>query len=193
MKSALKRILSSPVFIAGVAFAVRMLLMCLEAGRGPNPVRIDAPYGYELGRVARAIAAGQGFSSPLRMVNTGPTVWFTPIYPYLVAGIFKMFGIYSYLSEIVIQVLNSAFASLTIIPIHAIAKKTFGNNAAIGAAWTWVLFPTALFFPIMWIWDTALAALFFALIFWATLALRDRNGPAVLGWLRRIVGNRNPD
>jgi 4-amino-4-deoxy-L-arabinose transferase-like glycosyltransferase len=181
MKSIFKRILSSPVFITGFAFALRMVLMYVQSHVGPNPVRTDTPYGYELGRVARAIAAGLGFSSPLRMVDTGPTVWFTPIYPYFVAGIFKLFGIYSYLSEIIIQISNSAFAALTVIPIHAIAKKTYGNGVAMGAAWGWVFFPTALFFPIMWIWDTALAALFFALIFWATLALREKRN--LLPWM----------
>jgi 4-amino-4-deoxy-L-arabinose transferase-like glycosyltransferase len=174
MRSFAKRVLGSLVFIASFAFAVRMLALYLEARMGPNPVRTDVPYGYELGRVARAIAAGEGFSSPLRMLDSGPTVWFTPIYPYFVAAIFKMFGIYSYLSKIIIQTSNCAFSALTIIPIHAIAKRTFGNGAAIGAAWAWVFFPTAFYFPIMWIWDTTLTALFFSLIFWATLALRGR-------------------
>ena len=181
MKSFIRRILTSPVFIMGFAFALRMLLIYVASRAHPNPVQSNVPYGYELGRVARAIAAGEGFSSPLRMVDSGPTAWFTPIYPYLVAGIFKLWGIYSYSSEIVIQTLNCAFASLTIIPIHAIAKRTFGNGAATGAAWAWAFFPTALFFPIIWIWETTLAALFFALIFWATLALRREH--KLLPWL----------
>ena len=174
MKNPFTRLFSSPVFIVGVAFALRMLLMWVGARMIPNPVNANLPYGFELGRVARAIAAGEGFSSPLRMVDTGPTVWFTPIFPYLVAGIFKIWGIYSYTSEIVIQTLNCVFASLTIIPIYGIGKKMFGNGVAIGAAWGWAFFPTALFFPIIWLWDTALTALFFSLIFWATLELRGK-------------------
>src|SRR6202795_2989602 len=126
MRSNLKRILSSPVFITGLAFAVRMLLMYVGSLSTPAPVRANLPFGYELGRVARAIAAGEGFSSPLRMVDTGPTVWFTPIFPYLVAGIFKIWGIYSVISEILIQTLNCAFAALTVIPIFGIARRTFG-------------------------------------------------------------------
>ena len=54
------------------------------------PARAFLPYGYELGSVARAIAAGKGFSSPLRFVDTGPTAWFTPIYPYLTVQVFKI-------------------------------------------------------------------------------------------------------
>jgi len=180
MKSYLKRILSSPVFITGFAFAIRMLLAYAASRSGKPPVRANLPYGYELGNVAKAIAAGKGFSSPLNIVETGPTVWFTPIYPYLVAGIFKLWGIYSATSHIIIQALNCAFVSLTIIPIHGIAKRTFGEGAAIGAAWTWVFLPTALYYPIFWVWDTSLLVFIFSLIFWATLAMREKHG--VLPW-----------
>jgi 4-amino-4-deoxy-L-arabinose transferase-like glycosyltransferase len=180
MNSYLKRILGWPVFITGFAFALRMLVSYIGSLTGPNPVTINLPYGFELGRVASAIASGKGFSSPLRMVDTGATVWFTPIYPYLVAGIFKLWGIYSDMSRIIIQTLNCAFTALTIIPIHGIAKRTFGEGVAIGAAWTWVLLPTALFFPLQWIWDTALLTLIFSLIFWATLIMREKQG--ILTW-----------
>ena len=180
MKQFFKRLLGSPVFIVGFAFALRMLTLWWVWRSMPVPVKSSLPFGYELGRVARAIAAGEGFSSPLRDMNTGPTAWFTPIYPYLVAAIFKTWGIYSDMSHIIIATLNCAFAALTIIPIHGIAKRTFGNSVAIGASWIWVFLPTALYFPIVWIWDTALTALIFLLIFWATLALRGKRN--VLPW-----------
>src|ERR1700731_1084808 len=161
----LKRLLCSPVFITAFAYVVRILILFYGWGYTRPPVNDHVPYGYELGRVARAIAAGEGFSSPLRDLDTGPTAWFTPIYPYLVAGIFKVWGIYSDMSRIIIATLNCAFAALTIIPIHAIAKRTFGEGVAVGASWVWVFLPTALFFPIVWIWDTALTGFFFLLIF----------------------------
>jgi 4-amino-4-deoxy-L-arabinose transferase-like glycosyltransferase len=195
MKQFFKRLLGSPVFIVGFAFALRMLTLWWVWRSMPVPVKSSLPFGYELGRVARAIAAGEGFSSPLRDMDTGPTAWFTPIYPYLVAAIFKIWGIYSDMSHIIIATLNCAFAALTIIPIHGIAKRTFGNSVATGASWIWVFLPTALYFPIVWIWDTALTALIFLLIFWATLALRGK--PNVLPWagygaLWAIGGMVNP-
>jgi 4-amino-4-deoxy-L-arabinose transferase-like glycosyltransferase len=180
MKSDVNRILSSPVFITGFAFALRMLISYIGARTGPTAARTDIPYGFELGHVAAAIAAGKGFSSPLRMVDTGATAWFTPIYPYLVAGIFKLWGIYSDLSRIIIQTMNNAFASLTIIPIYAIARRTFGAGVAVGASWVWVILPTSLYYPMIWVWDTALVALIFSLIFWATLEMREKHG--VVPW-----------
>jgi hypothetical protein len=180
MKQSLKRLFGSLSFIVVFAFALRMLVMWMVWRQAPVPIKANVPYGYELGRVARAIAAGEGFSSPLRDLDTGPTAWFTPVYPYLVAGIFKVWGIYSDTSRLIIATLNCAFAALTILPIHAIAKRTFGEGVAIGASWAWVFLPTALYFPILWIWDTALTAFLFLLIFWATLALRGNR--SVLPW-----------
>jgi hypothetical protein len=173
MVSRLRRLIAYPLFITVFAFVARMCVLIYAWHATPLPVRSFLPYGYELGSVARSIASGRGYSSPLRLVTTGPTVWFTPIYPYLVAGIFKIWGIYSDASKLVIITLNCAFAALTILPIYGSARRTFGEGVAVGASWAWVFLPTALFFPITWIWDTAMAALFLALIFWATLAMRD--------------------
>jgi len=172
MKQSLKRLFSFPVLIVGFAFALRMIVMCVLWRRAPTPIKANPPFGLELVRVARAIAAGEGFSSPLHDMDTGPTAWFTPIYPYLLAGIFKLWGIYSDMSRVIIATLNCAFAALTIVPIYGIAKRSFGEDVARGASWVWVFLPTALYFPVVWIWDTALTALIFMLIFWATLALR---------------------
>lgn len=180
MQSKLKRLVSSPVAIFAFAYVFRiMILFCVWRYTRPA-VSDNLPYGYELGRVARAIALGKGFSSPLRELETGPTAWFTPIYPYMVAAIFKIWGVYSDLSHIIIEILNCAFASLTIIPIYSIAKRTFGNAPAVGAAWMWALLPTALFFPIAWVWDTTLAALFLTLIFCATLSIQGTD--RILAW-----------
>jgi 4-amino-4-deoxy-L-arabinose transferase-like glycosyltransferase len=181
MKSHFRRILSSPVFITAFAFALRMIVSYVGSRTSQTPVQRGLPFGFELCHVAKAIAAGQGFSSPLRMVDTGPTIWFTPIYPYLIAGIFKIWGIYTDTSRIIIQTMNCAFASLTIIPIHAIAKRTFGEGAAVASAWIWVFLPAALYYPIVWVWDTAFLALIFSLIFWVTLEMRAEQ--SLLHWV----------
>ncbi len=181
MMGQLKRLLSNPAFIVLFAFIARMAILAYMWGGTPMPAKSFVPYGYELGRVASAIASGQGFSSPLRFVDTGPTAWFTPIYPYLIAGIFKIWGVFTFKSRLIIETSNCAFAALTVIPVYGIARRTFGNSLAVGAAWGWVFLPTSLFFPITWIWDTTLAALFMALLFWATLAMRDAK--TVLAWV----------
>ena len=173
MKAQMRKIAGHPAFIVLFAYVARMAILYHTWETAPAPVREFVPYGYELGQVASSIAAGKGFSSPLRFFDTGPTAWFTPIYPYFVAGIFKIWGIFTFKARLIIETTNCAFAALTIFPIYGIARRSFGTAVAVGASWGWVLLPTSLLFPVTWVWDTSLAALLMALIFWATLAVPE--------------------
>ncbi|MGB6430180.1 MAG: hypothetical protein WBF06_06315 [Candidatus Acidiferrales bacterium] len=182
MKTILNRIVTSPGLIAVVAFAFRMGLLVHIRDVGPVAVRSNLPFGYELGAVAASIAAGHGFSSPLRWFATGPTAWFGPIYPYMTAGVFKLFGIYSYTSYLILETINAAFSALTCIPIFLAGKRSFGIVVGAGAAWAWVILPNAVMLPIRWIWDTAFSALCMAVILYATLLLPD--APTLRNWAR---------
>ncbi len=93
-----------------------------------------------MGRIGAAIASGQGFSNPFGS-QTGPTAWESPLYPYLIAGVFRIFGIYSRSSAFVLLSMNSLFSALTCIPIFLIARRIFSEKVAVGAAWTWALLP----------------------------------------------------
>lgn len=166
----LKRTATSISVILVVAFALRILLFWIVQQGGHPPIISNPPFGYETGRIARSIAQGKGFSSPLS-IETGPTVWLTPVYPYLLAGVFRLFGIYSYQSLLAIVSLNGLFSALTCIPIFFIGKRVGGIGLAAGGAWLWAIFPNALLIPFEWVWDTSLSALFAALILWATLAI----------------------
>jgi 4-amino-4-deoxy-L-arabinose transferase-like glycosyltransferase len=141
----------------------------------------DFDFGYEMGRIGRSLAQGQGFSNPFNE-TTGPTAWEPPLYPFLIAGVFRMFGIYSRASAIVLLSLNSIFSALTCIPIFLIAKKCFSEKVAVWTSWTWVLLPSVIFWCTRWVWETSLAALLLAMIFWLTLNLEEKNGMKL--WLR---------
>src|SRR5580700_3994942 len=169
----LKQMLRSVGFIVVMAFLVRTgFIYYVLISAMQRIVRENIPFGYEAGAVAAAIAQGRGFSSPLRMMQTRPTVWFTPIYPYLLAGIFKLFGVYTYTSSLVIRFVDNIFSACTCWPIYAIGAKAFNKRIGLAAAWLWVVFPMSLFFSTVWVWDTALSALAMALIMAATLQLR---------------------
>jgi 4-amino-4-deoxy-L-arabinose transferase-like glycosyltransferase len=173
LRQKLRKMACSVGFIVVVAFAVRTaFLYYYFISAAQRMVPDNLPFGYEAGAVAAAIAQGRGFSSPLRMVQTGPTAWFTPIYPYLLAGIFKFFGVYSYSSNIVIRVVDNIFSACTCWPIYTIGTKAFGKRVGAAAAWIWVCFPTSLSLSTVWVWDTALSALMLALIVAVTLNLR---------------------
>jgi 4-amino-4-deoxy-L-arabinose transferase-like glycosyltransferase len=136
-------------------------------------------FGWEMGRIGRSIALGQGFSSPYDG-NTGPTAWEPPLYPYLIGGVFKVFGIYTHASAWVLLSINSLFATLTCIPIYLIARKTFGEGIARWSAYAWALNPYVWYWSIHWIWDTTFTPFILACLFLLALELQD--WPGWQGW-----------
>ena len=132
-------------------------------------------FGWEMGRIAAAIASGHGFSNAFG-APTGPTAWEPPLYPYLTAGVFHVFGIYSRASAFVLLSINSFFSALTCIPIFLIARWIFSERVAVGSAWTWALLPYAMSWCTRWVWETSLSALLLAVIFWLALTMEDRDG-----------------
>jgi 4-amino-4-deoxy-L-arabinose transferase-like glycosyltransferase len=137
-------------------------------------------FGWEMGRVARSIALGEGFSNPYGG-HTGPTAWEPPLYPYLMAGVFELFGIYSQASAWILLTINSLFSALTTIPIFLIAHKVFGRRAAAWSAWAWSMNPYIWYWSIHWIWDTTFTPLILASIFLVALELCDWRG--FRGWI----------
>jgi 4-amino-4-deoxy-L-arabinose transferase-like glycosyltransferase len=142
-------------------------------------------FGWEMGRVGRSIALGQGFSSPYDG-NTGPTAWEPPLYPYLIGGVFKIFGIYTHASAWVLLSINSLFATLTCVPIFLIAHRTFGERIALWSAGTWALCPYVWYWSVHWIWDTTFTPLVLAWLFLLALELSEnelQGWPGLRGWV----------
>jgi 4-amino-4-deoxy-L-arabinose transferase-like glycosyltransferase len=132
-------------------------------------------FGWEMGRVGQAIAQGKGFSNPYGE-QTGPTAWEPPLYPYLIGGVFKVFGIYSNTSAFVLLTINSLFSALTCIPIFLIARQTMGEKVAVWSAWIWALLPYVMYWSVHWIWDTTLTPLLLSLVFLVALQLGETPG-----------------
>lgn len=157
-----------------VALASRLLVMVLLLPEQLDPQRDHWHFGYEAGRIARSIVQGRGFSSPL-FGDTGPTAWMTPVYPYLVAGVFKLFGIYTKASAVVLLSLNALMSALVCILAFRIARVSFGDRVAKWSGWAWAFCPYAIYFPVERIWETWLATLLLCVLFLITLNLGDEN------------------
>ena len=158
---------SATGFIVFFAFAMRLAYL----GRGLLFTGSFA-YGAETGAIAAAIASGKGFSSPLPEITTGPTAWLTPIYPYLLAGIFKLAGIFTYKSLLAMRLLDMLFSALTCWPIRRAATMAFGKRVGTASAWLWAVLPDAIFYPVIWVWDTALTGLCLTALVAATMKIR---------------------
>ena len=124
---------------------------------------VPYPYAMEVSSIAAHLARGQGFSSPF-LRDTGPTAWVTPIYPLIVAAVFKLFGIYSSASALIILTLQSAMAAATGVAIYALALRTLGEAIGKWAAWIWTVIPIFFRWPVSWIWDLAASGLLLAAI-----------------------------
>jgi 4-amino-4-deoxy-L-arabinose transferase-like glycosyltransferase len=158
-----------------LSFALQVAMIGVFHQYRTRPQEDHFAFGWEMGRVARSIAQGQGFSSPYGG-NTGPTAWEPPLYPYLMAGVFKLFGVYTYASAWVLLSINSLFAALTTIPIYLIAQKMFEERVARWSAWGWALNPYIWYWSIHWIWDTTFTPLILSLIFLVALELQEWQG-----------------
>jgi 4-amino-4-deoxy-L-arabinose transferase-like glycosyltransferase len=175
------RIRSSPLWIVGIALFLRFGWIVVGHTYKFKSSDHNFGFGWEMGRVGAALASGHGFSSPFGP-PTGPTAWEPPLYPYLTAGVFLVFGIYSQASAFVLLTLNSAFSALTCVPIFLIARRLFSQKVAVGSAWAWALLPNIIFWCTRAIWETSLAALLLTTIFWLALTLEDRDGQ--IPWLQ---------
>ncbi|HXT85423.1 MAG TPA: glycosyltransferase family 39 protein [Verrucomicrobiae bacterium] len=152
------------------ALALRVTVALCTYQDRMNPVMTYWFLGQEEGHVAASIASGHGFGNPL-YTQTGPTAWFAPIYPYILAADFKIFGTFTVASCIAILMFDALVSALTCIPIFLFARRGFGEGAALAAGWTWVFYPYSVYWPVYRIWDTWLVTLLLAICFYAIFKL----------------------
>lgn len=172
MRETLRRAANSLTIIVLVALIVRLMFLWNYTSHNPERALSTIPFLFESGNIAHSLASGHGFGSPFR-VDTGPTAWMTPVYPFLLAGIFRIFGQYTFATFIAAALLNIVATTLATIPIYCAGKKIAGVGVGAGAAWLWAFFPNAFQIPAESMWDASLASLLTALILWATLKVAE--------------------
>jgi 4-amino-4-deoxy-L-arabinose transferase-like glycosyltransferase len=168
-----KKFISSPAAIVSVALLVRLIYLAHFVYAQPIPVKHQYKVLHETGSIATSIASGHGYSSPL-IDPSGPTAWITPVYPYLLAGAYKIFGLFSLRADVFMRLLNVLFSAATTYAIFLLGRRLFGEASGIVAGWIWAFFWYAIFFPAAWLWDTSLSALMLCLALWATYAVEKR-------------------
>ena len=159
-----------------VGLLVRVLYMTIAHTYRMRVILDHFEFGWEMGRIARALATGYGYANPFNG-HSGPTAWTPPLYPLILAGVFKIFGVYTLKSAWVILTINSIFSAATATAIYEIAWRCFGRGAdglkvALWSGWLWALYPAAMQYAVRWVWDMSLTAFLFAWVL--VLALRIR-------------------
>ena len=163
------KLAQSPALIFTIAVVIRLVAASrLLPGRAWD-------YFYdrnEAVHIAWALATGHGFSSPWPNTPLLPTAQQPPVYPGLLAVIFKIFGVYSYASLWIAISLNAVFAALVAVLLLRIGRQAFHALVGILAAWFWScsLFEAATSDRL---WESSLSSLLLVILFFLLLKIRE--------------------
>jgi 4-amino-4-deoxy-L-arabinose transferase-like glycosyltransferase len=138
-----------------IALALRLAVIPFDSFE--NLMDADHVHAWEQGNVARSLVAGHGFGSPF--VSTQTSAIMAPVYPLIVAGFFKIFGVHTASSINAIHAFDCLINSLACIPIFLMARRSFSPKVGLWAAWTWAVFPYGIYFSAAWAWSTHLLLL----------------------------------
>jgi len=166
-----------------VGLAIRVLYITLARSYHLRPLEDHFQFGWEIGRIARALVTGFGYADPFTG-HTGPTAWSPPLYPLLLAGVFKVFGIYTPLSAWAILTINSIFSAAIAPAVYEIATRCYaptislspGRNTALWSGWLWALYPAAMQYAVHWIWEMSVTTCLFAWVLVIALRVRGIGG-----------------
>ena len=177
----------APWVIFWVGFGLRVLVVLVGHQYKIRTDQANFNFGFEAGRIARSLATGQGYANPFNGVS-GPTAWLPPLFPLLLGGVFRAFGVYSRASGFVILMLNSLFSAAVAPAVYETAARVFdakgiarrgakhAEPVALWSAWIWAVYPAALQYAIHWVWEMSLTAMLFAWVIVVALRLRGIGG-----------------
>jgi 4-amino-4-deoxy-L-arabinose transferase-like glycosyltransferase len=164
------------ILIVLVALAVRLAVIPFVYRYWLDPFVLEH---WAFGLIAKSIASGHGFGSPF--APTGASALLPPVYSYLLAGIFKIFGVETKASVLAALSLNSFFSALTCVPVYLLARQAFGERVAKWAGWGWALSPYGVYYGADWAWSTPLVTLELACLFY--FAWRLEKSSRTRDWL----------
>ena len=119
-------------------------------------------FGHEMGQIAASLAMGNGFSWPEKVPYPGtytpgePTAWMPPVYPFMMAGAFKAFGIFTERAAMALELLQTIIAALTCIVLYFLGKRLYDARAGLVAAFLFAIYPPAIHFAVQKTWSTSL-------------------------------------
>ena len=191
----------APAVLFWIALGIRILYMILAHTYRFTALEDHFHFGWEMGRIARALVEGYGYADPFAG-HTGPTAWVPPLYPLILAGIFKVFGVYSTLSAWIAIAVNCLFSAITAMAVYELAGRCFNLKVARWSGWLWALYPAAMQYAVRWIWETTLTTMLFAIVLVLAVRMRgigdDQRRPQglrrwlCLGFLWALIALSNP-
>jgi 4-amino-4-deoxy-L-arabinose transferase-like glycosyltransferase len=143
--------------LAAAAFALRLAFV-LTAKRSQAP--FDDTFFYHT--IATQISSGHGFTGP----NGLPTAAWPPVYPFLLAGLYKIFGAHMMTGEI----FNVVISTLTVPLVYLLALDTLGRTEARFAAAVMAIMPSQIFWTDVELTESLAVFLTVGFIYWSVKA-----------------------
>ena len=139
----------------------------------------DFHFAYEAGFIGASLASGNGYSlGAIEMEHhknkaNEPTAWEAPVYPFIIAAVFKVFGIFSTTSAVVLICIQIFISGMICIVLFLIGKHLFNDFAGILAVLLFILNPSAMHFVVQKIYNTPLYILFLLLFIYYLLKIAE--------------------
>jgi hypothetical protein len=169
-------------WVLGIGLFLRLIVLWTAIRQFPRGWLFTR--GIEMGLLAKSLLAGQGLSSPFGG-STGPTAFIAPIYPILVAIVFRLFGQFSTASAIVIMVAQILLNLVTMWLVMRLALRLSNQRTATLAGLVW-----ACSLPLIWMptifWETSLSACMLTGLLLHALRLREID--RVDSWRWAVLG-----
>ena len=143
---------AASIFAAGLGF--RLLAIAVLSRAHPEMFFWGSD---EAGAIARSIVTNHSFASPYHHAH-GPTAWLAPGFPAVVAAIFVLFGVQTFVSAAAVMVFNALCSAATGVVVYALGKALHSEPAGWFAGWMWALSPYLVLVPML-LWDSSLSAL----------------------------------
>ncbi len=177
------------VFVFGIIWASVVLLSSHHYRHSP---------GAEESLIARHLARGEGFSSPMdESARAEPTSWSPPVYPYIEATAFRLFGIDTLHATLLLATMNAISFGIVATCAYHLARMAIPirhRAAGITAVILLCAHPILMRFVYdYWDGEVSLALFMLALALgaaWGTQALRAKHA-AILGALLGLLSLTN--
>jgi hypothetical protein len=167
------------IAVLGIALLMRLLILWTVVTRYPPQWLFTR--GMEMGLLAKSLLAGKGLSSPFGG-DTGPTAIVAPVYPLLVAAVFRVFGAYSIASAVAILMAQTIVNLITIWLIMWVARRLFNQATATLAGVIW-----GCSLPLVWmptiLWETSLSCCLLVGLFAIVLKYRAMADMGPVQWI----------
>ena len=172
--------------LATAAICVLALFVTGEDGKGS---------GAEMSVIASHLVAGNGYLTPyLPPQYQMQTTVSPPLYVWLIAGSYSLFGVETYIARLTLQLFNIAIHCATLAVLFSYCRKAISSAAAKSFAILFCIHPHLIYLPSN-IWETSLTTFFLACILYlASFRVANFRVPGLLmfGCLLGITSLSNP-